>query len=378
MTATAETAPAPAESRKRTLVLRGLARLETVLEWAIVAPFLFVAAYIVLVVPAYAALKATEWTISTDVLALEIAAVTALMGLTLAGLRWAFARRRLLEHTPLLHWSGRFEPMLRIVTVVAFALASFSALTAVLYSEGALDVRPALSAEAVMNRAVEFYAWHLADSVPLVDITGNLQWNPRPEFDDRMSGFLIIVFTGVVILPLIPAVRLAAAGRRDSYESAVVTTLRKKRAGWRTRSPRDRNGGRHVAVVEQGAVRILVDVMRGVWTAEPALRRLEDVPRALIEEGVRGALGQNLLDRFAANLLDQALDHGGYLLVVDAIGDRARDAVERGFGASEIPARLVIWRTDEPDELARVVNELLGELIPETTSQSAPEPAGAS
>lgn len=72
--------------------------------------------------------------------------------------------------------------------------------------------------------------------------------------------------------------------------------------------------------------RILVDVMHGVSTEDAPLRRLK-------------AVRARLAAYFEAS---------GYLLVVDAVAERARDRIDGAFEESALPAELVVWRSDEP------------------------------
>ena len=77
----------------------------------------------------------------------------------------------------------------------------------------------------MLDQALDFYAWHIANTVPLVDIPGNLEWTKPFEFDGPLGGLLVIVFTGFVILPLIQLARLVLAGGELPYDGAVVRAL---------------------------------------------------------------------------------------------------------------------------------------------------------
>ena len=81
-------------------------------------------------------------------------------------------------------------------------------------------------------------------------------------------------------------------------------------------------------IVDEG--RVVVDVMNEVWTEDAPVRRLRGL------EDHRPPAEQF-----------------GYLLVVDGIADRARDRVEKEFGEAPFPARLLVWRSDEPPAVIR-------------------------
>jgi hypothetical protein len=339
--------PAAAEETWKRRLLHEVARwLETVGQWAFATPFLLMGLAFVVLGPAVVAVQLAEWTFSTGLLALEVATVTVLMILTSAGLWWAFAGRRLVERLRF----GRFEPILRMTTVAVFAVAGFASLTALLQREGvlALSGEP-IREELLIDKTSELYVWHLANTLPLLDIPGNLEWQKPFEFEDRIGGLLLIVFTGIVILPLIPALRLIAAGYRQPYEAAVLKALREELGRRHVRPTRGERGNDRAVVDREG--RILVDVMQDVWTEDAPVRRLNVVPF------------------FQAT---QTID--GYLLVSDAVGERARDRIESAFAKQDFPARLAVWRSDQPAvHLAQAV-EWLEEQIASRAAQPPASP----
>jgi hypothetical protein len=245
--------------------------------------------------------------------------------------------------------SLRADPQASIVAV--FAVASFASLTGLLYLEGALAIRgEPIPEERIIGEASEFYIWRLVDTVPFLDIPANLHWEKPLEFEDRVGGLLLVLFTGIVVLPLIQAVRLIATGYQQPYERAVLNALRRSLPGWKVHRTR-REWDYDLAVVAK-EVRILVDVMQGVWTEDAALRRLTTL--------LREHKGARFVDLLTVS---------GYVLVVDVVGERARDRIVEEFAESEFPVRLAVWRSDEPEiHLAQVV-KLLGEEIERNLKQ---------
>ncbi len=71
--------------------------------------------------------------------------------------------------------------------------------------------------------------------------------------------------------------------------------------------------------------RVIVDVITQLWNHDPVLPRLERICAGPTRH--RPA---------------------GYLLVVDAIADRARDRLEQALKDAPFPARLAVWRAISP------------------------------
>jgi hypothetical protein len=301
---------------------RYLRWLKTGAMWVVAAPFLLLGLLIVLGLPGALAVRVAEWTFDTGFLALEIAVVAVLMAATVAALWWAFAHGGAISRLHL----GRLEPTIRALAVTVFAVATFSALTALLYVEGALEIRGGpIPDDLVVDEASEVYVWHLVDTVPLLDVTSNLQWEPAFEFEDRLGGLLLVAFKGFVILPVIQVVRLIFAGRRETYPIAVMTAIRRTSKDAQIRESPSGN----MMVVEEHGRLVRVDVMSDVWTEDAPMRRIRELA------------GRDFPEPFA------------YFLVVDGIADRARDRVEQELGEAPFAARLLVWRSDEPSALVR-------------------------
>jgi hypothetical protein len=300
---------------------RVLRWLETVGMWSLGLPFLLAGLVIVVLGPGVAASQLAEWAASKDVLALEVAVATLLVALTIAGLWWAFARGGLVAR---LH-TGRFEPILRASSLAFFAVGTFASLTGILHQEGAIEVNGGpVEQELFVDAAAEFYVWHLVDTVPLLDVADNLDWEQPFTFGDRVGGLLLIAFKGFVIFPLIQVARLILAGRRRGYEDGVLAALREQLPR-KTITETYGRFGYDVAIVGKQR-RVLVDVMRELWNEDAAIDRLQGVERLQ-----------------AASLLE--ID--AYLLVTDAVSAWARERIEAAFSKAALPAKLVVWRADQ-------------------------------
>ena len=111
-----------------------------------------------------------QWAVSKDSVVLETAVSAVLMVATFTGLWWAFAYGRIAS---LLSF-GRSEPTLRASALAFFALASFASLTSLLYEEDLVRdqrARPRPGQD-MLDLSLEFYAWHFANIVPLLDVPG--------------------------------------------------------------------------------------------------------------------------------------------------------------------------------------------------------------
>jgi hypothetical protein len=274
-------------SRREEIRRRALA----VAKGVALAPFAAFGVLFIVMLPGGAGILVVDWAFGTGVLALEVLVVAALMTGTVAGLWWSVAYGGIASLLPF----GRFEPTLRASALAFFAVVSFTSLTALLLDEGLVGVTPEPTADLVLDTTFEFYMWQLASTLPLVDVPGNLDWGKPFEFDDRLGGLLVILFTGFVIFPLIQLARLILAGREVPFDVAAVRALSKHVGGRRIFVLRDREGHGRAIV--------------------PPERR----PR-------------------------------GYLLVVDAVAEAARERIARHLSQAPFAAALTVWR---PDQRAR-------------------------
>ncbi len=139
------------------------------------------------------------------------------------------------------------------------------------------------------------------------------------------------------------------AGPPKSYERSVMSALPRALLGLRVVREAKSNGYTHALLQygEAGSSQILfvvVDVMRELWTEDAALRALDRV--------------------LATEFRPQA-----YLLVVDAVADRARERIEDAFARAPLAALLAVWRGDQPvDDLAQAVKPLARQLSELTRS----------
>jgi hypothetical protein len=270
-------------------------------------------------------------------LVVEIAALIVLAVVTAVGVWWAFGTEHV--HTRLRF--GRAEPLAATLLVLGLAVGTFAGLTTLLYEHGQLELhgRRVARDSTLLGVAADFYIWHLLDSIPLLDIPQTIRWAKPYEYSDSLSGWLLLAFKAFVILPLIQAVRLVLAGLPKSYEQSVLNALLQVLPNARVVVETGIKGYAGAALLQYDQVLVVVHVMRDL--------RNEDAPT-------------RALDRVLAQ---PELRPHGYLLVVDAVADRARDRIEDAFAHAPLPALLAVWRSDQPvGDLAETVKPLTMEL----------------
>jgi hypothetical protein len=281
------------------------------------APFAVIGVVFFVMAPAAVAIKLSDWAFASDSVTLEALVVALLATVTFAWLWFSVARGAI---KALLRY-GRFQPTVQASSLALLAAVSFTTLTALLYEQGLIGIAPAPPSDRVLDVTFEYYLWALANTVPLVDIPGNLEWAKPFEFDGALGGLLVIVFTGFVVFPLIQLARLILGGAEASYDVAVVRALQKHVGDDQLATVHDPSGYER-ALIDRS---VFVDVIRDVRNHDGAERRLERL----------GALASHQRPR-------------GYLLVVDAIAEGARDRVELALAQAPFPARLAVWRSDQP------------------------------
>ncbi len=63
--------------------------------------------------------------------------------------------------------------------------------------------------------ALDFFTWHMIDSIPALDITTTMRWEPRLEYRDGRVGLLVLVFKVAAITPIIAGFTSFWAFRRQ-------------------------------------------------------------------------------------------------------------------------------------------------------------------
>jgi hypothetical protein len=164
-------------------------------------------AVLVALVPLWVALASVNLVVERPARALQVT-VLALWGIVLVtaiALVGTQARRRRLFSR--LRRLGRLTPWLYSVDVLALAVMFFATLSYLLWQPGYLALQPAVGGTVTTDLLAAFYLWHFLDAVPLLDVNGTLQWPVPATYADAASGWLLLAFKIVVILPVIAAFR---------------------------------------------------------------------------------------------------------------------------------------------------------------------------
>jgi hypothetical protein len=131
-------------------------------------------------------------------------------------------------------------PFLYAFAVAFVAIILFSTLAFVLAERDVIrfGTGPA-SARAVAEPAdaLDFFVWHLLDSVPSLDVTDTLRWKEPLGYTDGGVGVLLLAFKILVIGPIVAAF---LAFWRYSREPADVGSPTRLRLGDSPRAPRRR------------------------------------------------------------------------------------------------------------------------------------------
>ena len=335
--------------------MQAIAWLGKAALWAYAAPLALLSLALGIMVPAWLAVMLVRGAAWTGITAIEIAAIVFLGGVTVAGLRWAFAGRRLHSWLRL----GRAEATLKALAVTAVALVTFAGLSALLYRHGvlALEFRdpPApvaqLTPEQIVDQSLEFHAWHVVNAIPFLDAPQDLRWEKPYELADSLGGFLLVVFQCIVIIPLLQVARLIFSGHRRPFPEAVVSAVRTVRPKLKLKETHAQHG--YEEVVIQSGPGVLVDVIEQLSTEDVVLARLERVPALL---GIH--------------------DCAGYVLVTDAVPREARARIEKKLRKAPFAAELIVWRSDQPKiDVRRPLEAFIGRLSEAPPADQAPAEA---
>jgi hypothetical protein len=91
-----------------------------------------------------------------------------------------------------------------IVILVGIATGGFAGTSVLLYDQGVGALSGGHPEETALATAVYwYYLWHLASSVPLLEIPSTLNWELRYTFTDHVHGALLLMYKLVVIVPLL-------------------------------------------------------------------------------------------------------------------------------------------------------------------------------
>jgi len=122
----------------------------------------------------------------------------------LLGWAWVISGERGQQFFAAVCAKGIGWPVLFSISLAAFSLPCFAALTATLAQYGYVRFTPVIPADETSLAVVQdFYLWHLLASIPGPDIPKTVRWDTPFAYQDKLSGWILLVFKLVVILPVI-------------------------------------------------------------------------------------------------------------------------------------------------------------------------------
>jgi hypothetical protein len=137
----------------------------------------------------------SEHSKSTELLLVGIAALTAtVLAVAWSGFwrRWIFWRQEDKQDADV--------SLLASAVAVAALIEFFAISTVVLAVYGAVDVPGKRTPE--LASVEQYYAWHLADAIPALDVPETLNWERPLTSTDHFGGLLLLAFKLLAILPI--------------------------------------------------------------------------------------------------------------------------------------------------------------------------------
>ncbi len=97
--------------------------------------------------------------------------------------------------------------------VMVMTLETFAGITTLLWDRGLLFSTSELNPS--LWTVEKLYAWHIADTVPVLEVTKTLGWKAPVTFTDNWSGALLLMFKVVLLVPLLGILTVSYQVFRD-------------------------------------------------------------------------------------------------------------------------------------------------------------------
>jgi hypothetical protein len=135
-------------------------------------------------------------------LVLGVAVLLAWLALLLVVMRGVSTEARRKRLWNRLHPAGRAVPYLYAVVLAFVAIIFFATLASVLADHHVIEFGAPVAEPA---DALDFFAWHLLDAIPGLDVTKTLRWDEPLGYSDSGVGLLVLAFKIAVIAPIVAA-----------------------------------------------------------------------------------------------------------------------------------------------------------------------------
>jgi hypothetical protein len=99
-------------------------------------------------------------------------------------------------------------------------IAAFAVLTAALRVEGMIAAKPQAATGSFIGISLGYYAWHLLDAVPALDIPKTLNWEAPMKLTGHGGGALLLAFKLAVIIPIAQLIVALIAGWKGRANSS--------------------------------------------------------------------------------------------------------------------------------------------------------------
>ena len=88
------------------------------------------------------------------------------------------------------------------ISLLLFATLCFASLSSTLSDWGVVRFEPA-APHGEFWRLQDFYMWHFLDSIPGLEVPETFLWNKPFQYQDHLTGLLLLLYKVLVILPVI-------------------------------------------------------------------------------------------------------------------------------------------------------------------------------
>lgn len=105
------------------------------------------------------------------------------------------------------------------LSLFLFSLPFFASLTSTLSDRGYVWFEPQI-ARGGLSTVQDFYAWHFLRSIPGLNIPETLLWETPYKYKDTLSGFILLVFKLLIIIPVIASFAVWKKARKEQKEKS--------------------------------------------------------------------------------------------------------------------------------------------------------------
>jgi hypothetical protein len=98
---------------------------------------------------------------------------------------------------------GRYAPISVLASIIVLMTSFFASVTFVLHGHHLIQLHEISGAQPTVDTVSEFYLWHFLDSIPFLEVTKTIRWEPPISYQDTVTGVLVVCYKIAVIVPVI-------------------------------------------------------------------------------------------------------------------------------------------------------------------------------